>query len=72
LTAREREVTMLLASGWTNQQIADRLVLSLRTIESHVSHILTKLDFTSRAQAAVWASQQGLLGGSSPDPPGIQ
>ena len=55
LTRRETEVAELIAEGLTNQQIADRLVVALRTAEGHVERILSKLGFTSRSQAAVWA-----------------
>ncbi|GAC1314582.1 MAG: hypothetical protein NVSMB2_04240 [Chloroflexota bacterium] len=48
LTAREREVLHLLAKGWSNQQIADELVITVRTAECHVQHILTKLCLRSR------------------------
>jgi non-specific serine/threonine protein kinase len=41
--------------GRSNRQIADELIISERTADAHVSHILTKLGFTSRAQIAVWA-----------------
>jgi DNA-binding NarL/FixJ family response regulator len=61
LSPREQEVAVLLARGLTNKQIASELVLSPATIRSHVEHILMKLDLRSRAQVAVWASQQGLL-----------
>lgn len=54
LTRRETEVAELLAEGLTNQQIADRLVVALRTAEGHVERILSKLGFTSRSQVAVW------------------
>ncbi|MFC6063991.1 ATP-binding protein [Streptomyces ochraceiscleroticus] len=54
LTRRETEVAELIAEGLTNQQIADRLVVALRTAEGHVERILSKLDFTSRSQVAVW------------------
>ena len=60
LTAREREVAALIAQGKSNREIADALVLSERTIEGHVSNILTKLDFTARAQIAAWAVEKGL------------
>ncbi len=60
LTAREREVARLIAQGQTNRAIADTLVVSERTVETHVSSILNKLDFTSRAQIAVWAAEKGL------------
>lgn len=55
LTEREREVADLLAQAMSNRDIADRLVLSERTVESHVRNILTKLGFTSRTQVAAWA-----------------
>ena len=61
LTAREREVAALIAHGKTNREIADALVLSERTIEGHVSNILTKLNFATRAQIAAWAVEQGLF-----------
>ncbi|MFB7860317.1 protein kinase domain-containing protein [Rhodococcus qingshengii] len=54
LTRREREVAELVAEGLTNRAIATRLVISLRTVQGHVEHILTKLDLTSRTQIAVW------------------
>jgi predicted ATPase/DNA-binding CsgD family transcriptional regulator len=66
LSAREREVARLLARGLTNKQIATALVVSPGTVRTHVEHILTKLGLRSRAQIAVWASQQGLLPASSP------
>jgi len=47
-----KEVAVLIAQGKSNREIADRLVLSERTIESHVSSILLKLDYTSRTQIA--------------------
>ena len=54
LTRREREVASLVAQGRSNREIADHLVLSERTVETHVSRILTKLDLTSRTQVAAW------------------
>jgi non-specific serine/threonine protein kinase len=54
LTKREREVVDLVAEGLTNREIATRLVISPRTAQGHVEHILTKLGFTSRAQIAAW------------------
>lgn len=59
LTEREREVVTLIASGMTNQQIADRLVLSKRTIETHIGSIMAKLACNSRSQVVVWAAQKG-------------
>jgi predicted ATPase/DNA-binding NarL/FixJ family response regulator len=60
LTEREREVAALIARGKSNREIADVLVVGYRTIEAHVSNILSKLGFTSRAQIAVWAVERGL------------
>ena len=54
LTKREREVADLIAEGLTNKEIAARLVISPRTAQGHVEHLLTKLGFTSRAQIAAW------------------
>ncbi|MGW4774911.1 protein kinase domain-containing protein [Nocardia sp. NPDC004278] len=58
LTKRERQVADLVARGLTNKAIAARLVISPRTADGHVEHILTKLGFTSRAQIATWAAEQ--------------
>ncbi|WP_063007213.1 protein kinase domain-containing protein [Nocardia kruczakiae] len=58
LTKRERQVADLVAQGYTNKSIAARLVISQRTAEGHVEHILTKLGFTSRAQIAAWVAGQ--------------
>lgn len=60
LTSREREVAGFLSKGKSNREIAEALVLSERTIENHISNILIKLGFTSRAQIAVWAVEKGL------------
>ncbi|TQC41885.1 protein kinase [Rhodococcus sp. WS4] len=54
LTKRERQVAELIAEGLTNQAIAERLVISPRTAQGHVEHILSKLGFTSRTQVAAW------------------
>jgi LuxR family maltose regulon positive regulatory protein len=61
LTPREREVAVLVARGLTNRQIADELVISERTAETHVQHILGKLDLSSRAQLAAWTVAHGLV-----------
>ncbi|MGR6520297.1 ATP-binding protein (plasmid) [Rhodococcus erythropolis] len=58
LTKRERQVADLIAQGLTNQAIADHLVISPRTAQGHVEHILTKLGFTSRAQVAAWVVER--------------
>jgi predicted ATPase/DNA-binding CsgD family transcriptional regulator/tetratricopeptide (TPR) repeat protein len=61
LTPREAEVASLVARGLTNRDIAAQLFLSARTVEVHVDHILTKLDFHTRTQLAAWAHEEGLL-----------
>jgi tetratricopeptide (TPR) repeat protein len=60
LTGREREVAALIARGQSNREIAEALVVSERTVESHVTNILAKLGFSSRARIAVWAADKGL------------
>ena len=62
LTRRERQVIALIAQGLSNRDIAEKLVISEKTAEVHVSNILGKLHFTSRAQAAAYAVEQGLTG----------
>ncbi|WP_194829810.1 protein kinase [Nocardia sp. XZ_19_231] len=64
LTKRERQVADLVAQGLTNKQIAARLVLSQRTAQGHVEHILSKLGFTSRAQIAAWIVAEAQQGNS--------
>ncbi|TCC66195.1 LuxR family transcriptional regulator [Kribbella pittospori] len=54
LSGREYQVAELVAQGMTNKEIAARLVISRRTAESHVVHILDKLGFSSRSQIATW------------------
>lgn len=60
LTTREREVAGLVALGRSNRSISRTLGVSVRTVESHVSHALARLDFRSRAQLAAWAERHGL------------
>jgi predicted ATPase/DNA-binding CsgD family transcriptional regulator len=57
LTPRERQVAGLVAAGLSNRDIAARLVISPRTAEAHVQHILVKLGFTSRVEIATWAAR---------------
>jgi DNA-binding NarL/FixJ family response regulator len=61
LTAREVEVLILLARGMSNKRIAAKLVISPKTAGNHVEHIYAKIDASSRAAAAMFALQHGLL-----------
>ncbi len=58
LTRRERQIADLVGQGMSNKDVASALIISQRTAESHVEHILTKLGFSSRAQVAAWTAQQ--------------
>lgn len=62
LTDREREVLSLIAEGRSNREIARTLVLSEKTVKTHVSNILMKLDLSDRTQAALWAVRRGIGG----------
>ena len=61
LTEREMEVLTLIARGFTNQKIADELVITVGTVKGHVSNILSKLHLADRTQAAVYAWQEGIV-----------
>lgn len=61
LTAREKEVLILVAEGRSNKDIADHLVISERTARTHVSHLLAKMGLSSRTQAALLAVKEGLV-----------
>lgn len=63
LTEREIEVLRLIAAGMTNGEIAGRLFLSEKTVKTHVSNILSKLQLADRTRAAIFAWRQGLLNG---------
>lgn len=60
LTHREMEVLLLVARGKTNQEIADELFISLKTVKVHVSNILSKLEVQDRTQAVIYAFQHNL------------
>lgn len=61
LTDREREVLIEIAHGLSNQEIADKLFISLPTVKTHVAHILSKIYARDRVQAVVFAYENGLL-----------
>lgn len=61
LTQREKEVLLLIAQGYSNQEISDTLFIALKTVKSHVSNILSKLDIEDRTQAAIYAYKKGMI-----------
>jgi DNA-binding NarL/FixJ family response regulator len=63
LSARELEVLERVAAGATNREIAEGLFISENTVKHHLKNILAKLQMQNRAQAAAWATREGLLGG---------
>ncbi len=65
LTRRELEVLRLIVQGYTNQQIANQLVLSVRTVESHRANLMSKLELRNRAELVHYAKEHGLLETSS-------
>jgi DNA-binding CsgD family transcriptional regulator len=65
LSAREVEVLRLAARGLTARQIADRLFISPKTADHHIQHIYNKIGVSTRAAAALWAIQEGVIGGSA-------
>ncbi|MGX7199946.1 response regulator [Enterococcus nangangensis] len=60
LTNREREILLLIAKGRSNQEIADELFITLKTVKTHVSNILAKLEVEDRTQAAIYAFKHHL------------
>jgi DNA-binding NarL/FixJ family response regulator len=67
-TPREAEVLHLVASGWSNQQIADTLFITRKTASVHVSNLLAKLGVSSRGEAAALAVRIGLVRDLAPAP----
>ncbi|MFX3673006.1 MAG: response regulator [Paenisporosarcina sp.] len=61
LTDRELEILLLMAKGHSNQDLADELFIAVKTVKTHVSNILSKLDVQDRTQAVVYAFQQDLV-----------
>jgi DNA-binding NarL/FixJ family response regulator len=61
LSTREREILQLIAEGNTNVVIAEKLTLSVRTVEAHRAHIISKMRFNSQADLVRYAIQQGLI-----------
>jgi DNA-binding NarL/FixJ family response regulator len=64
LTEREREILQLVAEGKTNQEIADLLILSIKTVQTHRAHIMEKLDVHDRTDLVKAAIRMGMI---SPD-----
>lgn len=61
LTNRELEILLLISEGKSNQEIADELFITLKTVKTHVSNILSKLDVEDRTQAAIYAFKHGIV-----------
>ncbi|TLG80231.1 response regulator transcription factor [Vagococcus zengguangii] len=61
LTNRESEILLLISEGKSNQEIADELFITLKTVKTHVSNILSKLEVEDRTQAAIYAFKHGIV-----------
>lgn len=67
LTKREREVLGLIAQGMSNKDIAQQLIITEKTVKTHVSHILDKLELADRTQAAIYAVKSGWMSDQEPN-----
>jgi DNA-binding CsgD family transcriptional regulator len=67
LSRRELEVAELVAQGWTNREIAERLFISPRTVESHLDRVKSKLGLSRRPHIVAWALRQRLAANAPPD-----
>jgi NarL family two-component system response regulator LiaR len=61
LTGREFEVLNLLAKGYSNEEIAEKLSISEVTVRTHISHLLSKLHLANRVQATLYALREGIV-----------
>ncbi len=61
LTSREREVMQFIARGYTYKEVASELFISIKTVETHVSHVLRKLQLSNRGELALWAAHQRIV-----------
>jgi DNA-binding CsgD family transcriptional regulator len=68
LTRREYDVAILIAQGKSNREIAQALTVGVKTVETYVTRMLSKLDFTSRVQIATWVVEKGLTQTPSAEP----
>ena len=62
LSERERDVMFMLALGYTNQEVADQLYISVRTVDTHRAHLMRKLNLRTRAELVLYALANGLIG----------
>ena len=68
LTRREQDVTALVARGLTNRQVAEQLLVTPRTIETHLEHIFAKLGVQTRTELVAWAVRQDIVVQSAVSP----
>ena len=61
LSPREQEIALLIARGASNNEISESLVVSVKTVETHIQHIFRKLNVKRRAEIATWAAREQLV-----------